>query len=369
MATCIYNTIEKHLAEKKNFAAYRLPGSSSINLLELGNGQEFHFNMVDKPPASKGFVVFPFNPEREKGWWYNVNSEITRLIELPAKPSSLTWTKSKLTNGLAEYQRQFNQMKLAIEEGEVKKVILSREIIKNGNHYHLLPRSFYSLCNSFPDTFSYLISTHDTGTWIGASPEILLTKQGGNISTVALAGTIKNSDGQHGSWGDKELDEQGIVGTYIEKILKESGVTKFEKIGPNPINAGNVTHLKTTYQFAQGNLEGNLARFLEALHPTPALCGHPKERALSVINRVETHDRSYYGGFLGSFNRDEINLFVNIRCMKIASTHASIFVGGGLTGGSCLENEWKETILKSELMLSLLEQGKALYKMNEQSKH
>ncbi|MCA1745901.1 MAG: chorismate-binding protein, partial [Bacteroidales bacterium] len=61
-----------------------------------------------------------------------------------------------------------------------------------------------------------------------------------------------------------------------------------------------------------------------------------------------------YGGFLGPVAQGAIDLYVNIRCMMVAPTHSTIFVGGGLTRQSDLHSEWNETILKSKTLLSVI---------------
>jgi len=95
------------------------------------------------------------------------------------------------------------------------------------------------------------------------------------------------------------------------------------------------------------------------LHPTPAVCGLPKNEAKSFILENENYDRKYYTGFLGELNSDvnginTSSLYVNLRCMEIAKDEAIIYVGGGITKDSIPEKEWEETVRKTATMKKVL---------------
>jgi isochorismate synthase len=85
------------------------------------------------------------------------------------------------------------------------------------------------------------------------------------------------------------------------------------------------------------------------------VAGQPKDDAIRFIKELEPHDREYYTGFLGPVTKDsEIDLFVNLRCMKITPKYLSLFVGGGITLDSDPADEWAETHLKVESLLKIL---------------
>ncbi|NJM80882.1 MAG: hypothetical protein HC854_17015 [Flavobacterium sp.] len=94
---------------------------------------------------------------------------------------------------------------------------------------------------------------------------------------------------------------------------------------------------------------------LNTLHPTPAVCGLPKDKALQYILENENYDRKFYTGFLGEFNtKDTSNLFVNLRCMEIDTTTVNLYVGCGITSGSDPKKEYIETQNKLGTMLKIL---------------
>jgi isochorismate synthase len=181
----------------------------------------------------------------------------------------------------------------ALNKGEIQKVILSRTIKVNHALTNEVPVIFTRLLQQYPKAFVYLVSSPQTGIWMGASPELLFSRQDGICTTVSLAGT-RSHDAGEASWPQKEIEEQGLVSNYIDNLLKSFNVTSYQNEGPFMIKAGNLTHLKTSYAF-DSNPAFRLAQFVKALHPTPALCGEPKEKAMHLIQQVEKHDRSFYG--------------------------------------------------------------------------
>ena len=119
-------------------------------------------------------------------------------------------------------------------------------------------------------------------------------------------------------------------------------------------------HLRTK---VEGELleKADLKSLIRALHPTPAVCGLPRNIARDFIIKNENYNRSFYTGFLGELNLKKSNtaiqtsqLYVNLRCMEINHNKALIYVGGGITKDSIPKNEWKETVSKSETMKKVL---------------
>ena len=88
-------------------------------------------------------------------------------------------------------------------------------------------------------------------------------------------------------------------------------------------------------------------QMLELLHPTSAVCGMPKDKATTLIDELESHDRKLFAGFLGSINvQQETQLYVNLRCAEIGKNGALLYAGAGITEDSISENEWNETTIK-----------------------
>ena len=240
-----------------------------------------------------------------------------------------------------------------IQNGKLKKVVLSRKMeVKRPNS---TLDTFRSLLGTYPNAFCYLFHHPKVGTWCGATPETLVRISGNILETMSLAATLPYEAGKEPKWGQKEVEEQYMVSEYIQKKLGPFAETvKLEKT--KSVRAGDLWHLKTAIT-ANLQTDTGIARLLEVLHPTPAVCGLPVTKAKRFILENEQYHREYYTGFLGEINlsaQKEISLFVNLRCMKLTADSATIFVGGGITGSSNPKDEWEETQNKSTTMLRIL---------------
>ncbi|MES2800013.1 MAG: chorismate-binding protein [Bacteroidota bacterium] len=225
------------------------------------------------------------------------------------------------------------------------KAVLSRVKSIPFNH-HKANDLFVALCEKYPSAFVYFLSDEALGTWIGASPEVLLQANEDRIQTMALAGTLPSNSSA--SWTTKEELEQALVTDYIKDILTKNKVKdlkiseRFEK------SAGPVKHLCNEISFSKVGIDLQKIAFL--LHPTPAVSGLPKSEAMELIARHETHDRSLYAGIIGI----QDNLYVNLRCCEIQENTAYLYLGGGFTAQSDVQKEWEETENKSKTLISVI---------------
>lgn len=227
-----------------------------------------------------------------------------------------------------------------------------------------VPGIFLKLCESYPNAFvsAYYLPANDT-VWIGASPEVLLKTNDGTIQTMSLAGTMSafNEKGEllnseKITWSDKEYKEQSMVSDYIENCFKKYNIKDYSKSGPHVVRAGNVYHFQTDFflNCQQDSLFDISNKILNELHPTSAVCGMPKVEAKKFIQNHESHDRELYCGYLGPVINNKIQLYVNIRTMKIKNNMANIYVGCGITEDSIPENEFQETEDKSYTLLNVM---------------
>lgn len=252
-----------------------------------------------------------------------------------------------------DYLSLVERARKTIEETQAKKIVLSRTQVVN------LPEgfdtfSFYEqLCNAFPTAFVYLFNANGV-CWMGATPELLLEQDGQNIKTMSLAGTRWISEGKHADWTEKEREEQAWVTTFLRETLTEMGVKDIEAVGPKTLQAGHLQHLCTELN---GRLPESVSPRQAAgqLHPTPAVCGYPRNVAHAFIQEHETHDRSFYAGYIGMVEGDNAHFFVNLRCMQVFDEHAVLFAGGGITADSNPETEWEETEQKLDVLRQLIQ--------------
>lgn len=258
------------------------------------------------------------------------------------------------------YCHWVEQAKERIKSDEIDKIVLSRTIIVNLNE-NFDPLSLYNkLTKAYPNAFISLVAIPAIGTWIGVSPELLLSVNKSELITVALAGTQSvnsNSNLSNIKWGDKELKEHALVSDFIRNCFFKQNITSFTEQGPETVQAGNLLHLQTKFHLnlSQVNHNDIANRILMDLHPTPAVCGSPKREALDFILDHETHDREFYTGFLGPVNLDnQSHLFVNLRCLQLKTASAILYAGSGITIDSFPEKEWLEAELKLNTLLNIL---------------
>lgn len=210
---------------------------------------------------------------------------------------------------------------------------------------------FRRLCQSYPEACVFLFSTSRHGTWIGASPEIILTSSDNEINTVSLAGTRWNSDDRglnneeqypQKEWDQKNIEEQQIVTDFIVEALKGSGLNPTSD-GPDTLKAGPVEHLVTRIK-AEGTIED--FSLLRHLCPTPALSGYPRQEAIQAITEIEHFPRLCYGGMIGLVKSNgDFFTYANLRSGRLDMPHKTIqlHAGGGITPLSDPESEWEET--------------------------
>ncbi len=217
-----------------------------------------------------------------------------------------------------------------------------------------LHATFEALCKAYPYAFTFAFSTPASGTWIGSTPELLLSAGRNDIHTMALAGTRKASES--GPWDRKNTEEQTMVTCFIKDILEqffpESKIITGE---PYTKRFGNVAHICTDISASAGPSGFPLDRLLTTLSPTPAVCGTDRVASLDLIERLEAFPREYYAGFCGPNNIDGVSQFyVMLRSAKCSSNAVCIYAGGGITPLSDAESEWHETEIKAETIINKL---------------
>ncbi|REE07902.1 isochorismate synthase [Winogradskyella pacifica] len=261
----------------------------------------------------------------------------------------------------------------SIKNKDLQKVVLSRcetKSLQDTNPLNIFKRLF----NTYANAMVYCWYHPKVGLWIGATPELLLKIEGKRLTTISLAGTQPYQEDKEVSWTNKEFEEQQIVTDYITEQLKPyaSNINVSEV---DTVRAGNLLHLKTRIISVLKD-DADLKSIIEALHPTPAVCGFSKAKAKDFILNNENYSREYYTGFLGELNltqsrtrntnrrnvennayavvKTQSNFYVNLRCMQLKDSNANIYVGGGITKDSNPENEWEETVNKTGTINTVL---------------
>lgn len=321
------------------FLAYKFPGEDEV--IQSGSWDK---TTMEELPEDRFFIT-----AYEKHLFYSFNASNTSIEE-----DKLIFHYNTMNDVFVVNNKAYlNGLDVFINEFEargIEKAVFSRikAVEKNGNDSPL--NLFHKLVKAYgEEALVYLASDPQFGTWVGATPESLL--QGGElgIHSMALAGTKESDDVD---WTDKEYHEQELVAQYVEEIIKGQSPTKFEKSDVETVKNGAVYHLRTNYSFELPPYKWN--SLIDRLHPTPAICGTPRELAFELIRDFEPHDRVFYAGLLGIKGLTKLKIFVNLRCMQILNNNYALYVGGGITKDSDLADEWRETELKSQTLLKII---------------
>jgi isochorismate synthase len=234
-----------------------------------------------------------------------------------------------------------------IKENNLPKLVISRPILKEIPSLDLA-KTYRNLCEKYPNTLCYLL-INDEEIWMGATPEILgkYNKKLNTFFTMSLAGTLPLEE----EWSEKEIEEQKPVTKYISDTLKNYSSEINQSETYNHIS-GNIKHLRTDF-FAKINID-KLENLISELHPTPAVCGIPKDFCKQKIVEIENYNREFYAGYIKIETEEYIYYFVNLRCAKVYKNKVMAIAGGGITALSSPEKEWKETELKSQAILNNL---------------
>lgn len=349
-----FNEIQELFEAELPFVIYRRPGETEVHAYIQNDVQLY--NLDDFNAA--GFVFAPFHKEEAK-------------IVFPESKSRRIWTNIENLGALIIRETESNLTQISnlqeikekhlklvkegldfIKDDQAKKIVLSWKEVLRIDNFDML-NSFKKMLMNYENAFVYLWVHPKVGMWMGASPERLLHIKNNLLKSMALAGTQIFKGSEEVVWNEKEIQEQKFVTDFLLEQLKGS-VSSIKISKPHTAKAGNLLHIRTDIS---GTLNSNksLKNLINAMHPTPAVCGLPKCVATNFILEKEGYHRDFYSGYLGELNIDHsTNLYVNLRCMKFKDNEASIYVGGGITIDSNPHEEWAETVSKTEVMRKVL---------------
>lgn len=351
------HVIDLLISQDRSFSLYRLPGEEKIYFKMQWNGQPELLYDVVSLNGQTGFVIAPFriSPGHPIVIIHPDRSDIPSFTEV--ENSSIpekNYPSCPVNNQKDNYADIFPAFMEPLGNQSLSKLVLSRREIVNRKEDFSPARTFYYACKRYIRSYVYLYHTPQTGTWLGSTPEILLSGQKEDWQTVALAGTQPLKNGVlPEDWDNKNREEQRLVAGYIKNQLDSLAIPTTEK-GPFAVRAGELAHLKSEFHFHLDNTN-RLGDILEILHPTPAVCGLPKEKAMQFILSHEGYNRAYYSGFIGWLDPDgKSDLYVNLRCMQIEAKFLTLYAGSGLLASSDIKEEWQETEDKLQTMRRLL---------------
>ena len=297
---------------------------------------------VKQVPTSDAVKFFSFDTTVRAEFFGTIEPIKISEATFPALSTFENEVSTTVSDDASSYQKKVSSITKLISSGAAEKVVLSRKTFRSGRPH--LPTLLKNLSAAYPTAFTYLFDFQGD-VWCGSFSEILgiYDQQNRILATMSLAGTVAVDE----AWTHKEYAEQQAVTDYIQKILLQY-TGELQISGPADHISGNIKHLRTDIQctLEQKDLESVIAR----LHPTPAVCGVPKEAALDIIEEYENHAREFYSGYSQVIFQDKIYYFVTLRCGKLYENGALLYVGGGLNKDSDPLKEWQETERKANAL-------------------
>jgi isochorismate synthase len=375
----IGKAIENHYA----VAVWQLPNDDRKYLIVSRESMPLRDDALLEE-LSPGFIVAPFDDTAQriylKADFCFTFSDNELIPAGPAESASAEWLHqqlqdNELVSAIAFYRLPYRPTVTnkndyintvvegirEIEKGTFEKIVPSRTMSLPLPSEFDYTRAFQELCQKNPNAMVSLVSSAATGTWLGASPELLVSVTDRSVfRTIALAATqayIPGTDIKTVAWTQKDIEEQALVERYIVNCFKEIRLREFDEHGPKTVLAGSLLHLKTEFSVDMDatNFPQLGTVMLRLLHPTSAVCGVPLEPSLSFIQSKEGYDRQYYCGYLGPVNVNQaIHIFVNLRCAQLLEDQAVLYAGAGITIDSIPEQEWLETQIKMNTLLDVL---------------
>jgi salicylate biosynthesis isochorismate synthase len=217
------------------------------------------------------------------------------------------------------------------------------------------------LRQEFPSCYVLAVGRGEA-TFLAASPELLVRREGQRASTVALAGSIGRSAdpavddhlGERLLRSDKDREENAIVARAIARVLRPHSVWVAAAPEPAVIKVANIQHLATPIR-AQLASPRDALELAGLLHPTPAVGGDPRERAVELIPALEGFDRGWYAGGVGwTDSTGDGEFCVSLRCALLRGPMARLYAGCGIVRDSEPASELAETEIKFGALLPLL---------------
>jgi len=265
----------------------------------------------------------------------------------------------------AEHARRVDRLLRAMPPARVDKAVLARRVTLASDAGIDVGRVLDRLARHDPAATVFAVPLADGGTFVGASPELLVERRGALVTTHPLAGSVPRHpdprvDRERGErllGSPKDLREHAyVVDDIVERLLP--WCTQVEVDGPDLRRTERMWHLGSTIRGTLRDRSTGAARIALHLHPTPAVAGTPTQAAVRLLADVEHAERGYYAGAVGWQDADGDGCWaVAIRCARIDADlrRVQLYAGGGIVAGSDPAAEAAETEAKMKTMLDALE--------------
>ena len=291
-----------------------------------------------------------------RAWMIEVGREGVALPEtVPHAPPPEPWDTLRVSSesSPSSYVSAVGEAVARIRAGALRKVVLARTVLAESDHPFDVPSLLEALRTVEPDAYRYGVRG-----FLGATPELLVAVEGSTVRAQPLAGTLARSAGTAAEVlaSDKDLQEHAIVVDEVRAALSRD-VRLDDPEPPFALATSKLWHLATSVSGSLTSPSDALS-LAALLHPTPAVCGSPRDVAMRTIAELEPSPRGLYAGTVGWVDANgDGEWAVSLRCAEIDGNRARLFAGAGIVTGSDPAAELAETDAKMLALLDALQYG------------
>lgn len=313
---------------------------------------------------TQGSIVMglvPFDPAQPATLWVPQSYAITERTETDSAKISLHELPAPTRiEGIdnPRYRQAVGDAVARMNNGEFDKVVLARTLTAHYDQPLNITEVFTNLTLQQPRAYTFSVKLPGSNEYLmGASPELVFkTEENGCFQTHPLAGSAKRSE-EPGGIEDMQIGEQ-LMRSAKDRAEHATVVDDIRsRLAPltQQMNVPAVPELMTTPQLwhlgtkITGVLQGHLSSLdgARAIHPTPAICGTPRDIALDAIQKYEDFDRGYFGGLVGYMDANGNGSWALVlRCARVSAHQATLFAGAGIVSASQPDSEHSETATK-----------------------
>ncbi|MDJ1137062.1 isochorismate synthase [Streptomyces iconiensis] len=283
------------------------------------------------------------------------------LVALPAaEPAAKDW-RVRQVPAPEEYGAGVAAAVERMWRGEFSKVVLARTLELTASEPLDVPAMLQRLARRDPSGYTFALPVGEDRTLLGASPELLVSRQGDRVTANPLAGSTPRSadlaeDVRRAAallQSAKDLHEHAVVVDAVHQALAPSCTEMDVPQRPTLVRTAAMWHLSTTVTGRLASAGTSALDLASALHPTPAVCGTPTDTAREVIGATEPFDRGFFTGMVGWGDADgDGEWVVTIRCAEASARALRLYAGAGVVAASEPAAETAETAAKFGTFLS-----------------
>ena len=281
------------------------------------------------------------------------------VIQPYVAPGAIAWHDGSLS--APEWQQAVGEAVHRItHSAQLRKVVLARDLHATADHPIDVRVLLCRLAARYPGCHTFACDG-----LVGATPELLISRDSWEVSSLVLAGTAprgatpaQDSDLARALLGSaKENEEHEYAAVSLRDTLSPLCAAMYVTPRPELIRLPNVQHLGTRVRGTLAAVKSALT-LVAAVHPTAAVGGTPTGAAVEAIRELESMDRERYAGPVGWIDADGNGEWgIALRCAQLSGRRARLFAGCGIVAGSDPAAELAETESKFRPMRMALEQA------------